>query len=127
MKCGACPLAGRPEVCRGESVKRFCELVAGGRCDYASWLYSDATGTPAQFSCPDDEPVVPPVSMPPQVPHTVDGGVPVAVSVAVIRCEHRTKLPNCGCVGKWRCERDQRDVTWAECVVCKTAEADSTS
>ncbi len=102
---------------------RFCELVGGGRCDYAAWLYSDATGTPAPFSCEDDQPVVPPTSPPPQVPHTVTDTVPPVITFAVAKCEHRTQQPNCGCAGKWRCERDEQDVTWPQCIACKTAEA----
>lgn len=127
MKCQQCPTAGLPLACQGQQVSRMCDLVAMGRCDYAAMLYRQSTGQPAPFDCPGDTPDQPTIQPPPQAPPVVvQGGpplVPLAVSLAVTQCEHRTKLPACGCVGKWRCERDAADVAWNDCVACKTAEA----
>jgi hypothetical protein len=48
--------------------------------------------------------------------------VPVAISLAVTKCPYRTQEPNCGCAGKWRCSRDEADVTFQQCVQCQQAQ-----
>ena len=126
--CRVCDFANRPEECHALRVKvpRLCQLIEMGRCDYRRQVWGLSTIVPAPFACPEPEPVVlPTVSEPPAVPHTVTDTVPPAITFAVAKCEHRTQQPNCGCAGKWRCERDQADVTWPQCIACKTAEADA--
>lgn len=74
------------------------------------------------------EPVIPglPHYTAPQKPRAVTEAVivtetvPLAISIAVTQCPHRTQKPNCGCAGKWRCSRDDKDVTFPECVQCQT-------
>lgn len=56
-------------------------------------------------------------------PAEVTYAVPLSVNLAVLQCPHRTKLPACGCAGRWRCERDGADVAWGGCVACKASEA----
>lgn len=127
MKCPACPLAARPEECWGESVARFCTLVASGRCDYAAMLYTRATGEPAPFACPEDVPEPPPVATPPQAPlvqsHEPNPRVPLAVSLAVVNCPVRGAPIECGCAAERRYCGDTLDLmVWDGCVACKQAE-----
>jgi len=44
------------------------------------------------------------------------------ITKMVLECPFRKKTPNCGCIGKWRCERDSVDVTLLDCQSCKQKE-----
>lgn len=121
-ECPHCPYKDDPgKTCHAFATRnrRICELIETGR----QWEARVREMTEADPVTPDA-----PSPAAPQPPPVVTEGadlVPVAVSLAVTKCPHRTKLPACGCQGKWRCERDAADVAWADCVACKTAEADA--
>lgn len=108
MRCPHCPIpAGRR--CKGESHRRLCDLRDRGHPDFDEAYLKPIAGEDGAVT-----------RTAPEVPR-----VPLAVSLAAAKCPHRTKLPACGCAGKWRCERDAADVAWADCVACKVAEADA--
>lgn len=113
-KCGHCPRTGG---CLGQLHRRTCDKRNPSHPAYdTAWLKP----LPTEDGFEPDQPA------PPQPEAEQSSTVPLTVSVAVVRCDHRTKLPACGCAGKWRCERDQADVTWGQCIACKTAEAEAT-
>lgn len=111
--CEICP---RPAdgYCLGEDHKRICALRDPGHPDfdpaYRNASLANEAGAirrPVPASPGDAQPEL----------------ISPAISFAVVRCPHRTKLPACGCAGRWRCERDAADVAWDDCVRCKAAEA----
>lgn len=127
-KCTACPVAALSVPCHAHTTghRRFCEL-AGTRCDYRRLIYAQSTGEPAPFDCPADEPSTPPVSAPPQPPpvvvHPQTPTVPLAVSLAVVRCPSRGAPIECGCAAERRYCGETLDVmVWGGCVACKAAE-----
>lgn len=119
-ECPVCPYKDDPtRTCHAYASRnrRICELIEVGR----QWEARVVELTEA-----NPVPPPPPAAPPPQPPPVVTEGadpVPLAISLAITKCPHRTKLPACGCAGKWRCERDGADVAWGGCVACKTAEA----
>lgn len=125
MKCPSCPLAARPEGCWGESVARFCTLVASGRCDYAAMLYTRATGEPAPFACPEDVPEPPPVGTPPQAPLVV---IHPSAILLYKSCDYRGPVAQCGCTPLrvcWQGKGSRPDadtsyghVTERDCLAC---------
>ena len=108
MRCTHCPIPISSQ-CRGESHRRLCDLRDREHPDFNAAYLKPVAGE-------DGATTVRTATVP---------RVPLAVNLAVVQCPHRTKLPACGCAGKWRCERDAADVAWADCVACKTAEADA--
>lgn len=120
MKCPSCPLADRPEGCDGESVARYCHLVASGRTDYAAFLYRKATGE-RHPSEPVYEPP-PPATLPPPPPVEIPTPppIPAAVTLAVVRCPARGRPIECGCAAERRYCGETLDVmTWDGCVACQ--------
>lgn len=127
--CKGCDFANRPETCHAVASghKRYCQLVEDGRCDYRALIWERTTDTPRPFDCPDHTPPSPTITRDTSGPVPLvfapsSDGVPTEISFAVVKCPHRTKEPNCGCAGKWRCSRDDADVTFQQCVQCKTRE-----
>lgn len=109
-RCGHCPRAGE-SFCLGSRSPIVCR-----RRDPDDPMRDEAFDGPLAGEDGAIEADDPP-------PATVTYGIPLSVNLAVLRCPHRTKLPACGCAGKWRCERDAADVAWGDCVACKAAEA----
>lgn len=120
MKCPSCPLADRPEGCDGESVARYCHLVASSRTDYAAFLYRKATGErhpsePAPAPPPPAFTPPPPAEVPPPPP-----AIPLAVTLAVVNCPARGRPIECGCAAERRYCGETLDVmTWDGCVACQ--------
>jgi len=118
--CHACPFRDDPDTlcwCAANGFVGMCDGLAGRRRadqveGFRRVIVENTTGVT------QPEPAPPPV----MVERKADL-VPLATNLAVLRCPHRTKLPACGCAGKWRCERDAADVAWADCVACKAREA----
>jgi len=112
MKCLTCPVEG---WCRGEVHAAVCDRRNPGHPDYNEAYQRSLPGEAGSFLYSDTPSG--------QAESTTDlvSPVPQAISFAVVKCPHRTKQPNCGCAGKWRCERDQTDVTFADCVQCQQA------
>jgi len=130
MKCPACPLVGRREPCRGESVARFCTLVVEGRTDYAALLYSEATGERAPFA--PGEPVAAPPPPPPPDPGPPAGSIEGTKAIERIllykSCDYRGPVAQCGCTPLRVCylgkgsrpdpEASYGHVTERDCLAC---------
>lgn len=109
-RCNHCPRAGEP-FCLGSRSPIVCR-----RRDPDDPMRDETFDSP--LAGEDEATEIESLEVSP-----VTYSVPLAINLAVLQCPHRTKLPACGCAGRWRCERDGADVAWGGCVACKTAEA----
>lgn len=118
-KCPACPIAG-DSPCWAEPPhrRRLCDLVAAGRADYTR-LVVERTGGVEPTPSPA-VPVTPSTARTPNLP---------SVRLAILGCDYRQAIPNCGCVSKAYCLlgkgfRPDPDapgtVTLGECHRCMT-------
>lgn len=114
IRCRTCP---RPPgaYCLGVDHARICRLRDPDSPDFdPAYRVGALVG-----EGPGEAPSIPSAARDPVV------AAQLAVAKAINRCEHRKRGPHCGCSGMMRCERDAADVAWADCVACKTAEADA--
>lgn len=109
-RCDHCPRSG---PCFGERHRRVCDLRDPSHPDHEPSYTAPMPGEDG-FTA---------VSLSFREPPPPTDTVPLAVALAVQKCQDRTTLPACGCAGRWRCGRYARDVTFPECLSCKAREA----
>lgn len=115
MRCPHCPIpAGRR--CKGESHRRLCDLRDRDHPDFKEGYLRPIAGEDGAVEATATQ-ALPTAASSPEI------AAALSVAKAIGRCKHRKRGPHCGCSGMMRCERDELDVTWGDCVACKTAEA----